>query len=146
MSGGAAVGGAPSFVVYGMRLPRYVPVLAATALIAGCAGNHPDLSSLPARELSGHFTASEGASWFLSCGAAPSDSSWWVTFTGRSVAQMDSIRSAGVLRPGDRSFVRWRAAVTERGEVGPRGPGVPALLVREILELRAAAPGDCSAR
>jgi hypothetical protein len=63
-----------------------------------------------------------------------------VTFTDRAVAQHDSLRRTGELPEGERRWVRWLAAVTEGGEIGPRGAGVPALLVREILAVRT---GEC---
>ena len=113
------------------------------ALVAalGCV-RQPSLNELPVNEFTGHNTPAASASWFVACGAAAADSSW-VTFTDRAVTQRDSIANAGLLRHGQRHFVRWRAAVTVGGEVGPRGPGVPALLVREILVVRPAAVGDC---
>jgi hypothetical protein len=118
--------------------------LAALALVlGGCAAREPSLAELPARELVGHFTTDEGESWFRACGTAPDEPSWWVTFTGSSVDQIDRERASGQIAPGGRYFVRWRAAVTKGGEVGPQGPGVPALLVRDLLELRPAGDGDC---
>jgi hypothetical protein len=120
-------------------------LLAAVAGLAGCAAHRASLDDLPVQEYAGHFTAAPGASWFQRCGAPAADSAWWVTVTDRAVAQVDSARAASGVAPGQRSFVRWRAARTEGGEVGPRGPGSPALLVRELLELRPAAPGDCPA-
>lgn len=116
----------------------------ATLAASACAARRPDLAQLPARELAGHYAGGTAGSWFRRCGAAPADSAWWVTFTERAVAQRDSLQRAGALPPGERRFVRWRAAVTEGGEVGPRGPGVPALLVREILVVRPPAAGDCA--
>ena len=68
----------------------------------------------------------------------------WVTFTGQSVSQVQRARAAGQFILGQRYFVRWRAVVTTSGEVGPRGPGWPALLVRELLEFRPAPTSDNS--
>ncbi|HEY0970334.1 MAG TPA: hypothetical protein VGE02_05090 [Gemmatimonadales bacterium] len=119
--------------------------LAALALMAttACAGRRPDLGQLPTRDVSGHYTGGRGGSWFRPCGIASTDSAWWVTFTDRAVVQRDSLRSVGALPDGERRFVRWLGAVTEGGEVGPRGRGAPALLVREILDVRPPSSGDC---
>ena len=111
---------------------------------AGCATTSPAFNELPERELTGHVTTGSTGSWFHPCGSPAADSGQWVVFTERSIAQRDSLRAAGLLRDGQPTFVRWRAAVTTSGEVGPRGPGVPALLVRELLAARPAAAGDCA--
>lgn len=111
-----------------------------------CAtGRGGSLDRLPVEEFRGHFTSAPGASWFTPCGGAPDDR-WWVTLTGKAVGQVEAARTAGTLPagPGAAAFVRWRAAQTTGGEVGPRGPGHPALLVREILEIRAATDVDCA--
>ena len=49
-------------------------------------------------------------------------------------------------RAPDTGPVEGLAAVTTAGEIGPRGPGAPALLVRELIELRPAADDDCGQR
>ena len=118
--------------------------LAAGLTLGGCATQKGSLADLPATEFAGHYTSGSGESWFRPCGAAPTDRAWWVTFTGDSVAQADKARAAGQLAPGKSSFVRFRAAVTTGGEVGPQGPGVAALLVRDVLELRAPSENDCA--
>jgi hypothetical protein len=119
-------------------------LLAGGAVVVGaaCAGRR-SLDELPTQLFVGHYSGVGGGSWFRRCGAEPSDSAWWVTFTGVAVEQRDSLRREGEF-PDASLFVRWRAAMTEGGEVGPRGPGVPALLVRDIIEVRDSAPGDCS--
>ncbi len=129
-----------------MRKRRYAVAIGAVAglALAGCAARAPSLADLPARELAGHYTSGPDGSWFRPCEPTPADASWWVTLTGRAVQQADSLRSAGQLVPGRRVLVRWRAAVTTGGEVGPQGPGVLALLVRDVLELRTATDGDCT--
>jgi hypothetical protein len=119
-----------------------VALAAFVAATGACAIRQPALNELPASELAGHYTSGSG-SWFVACGATPADSSW-VTFTDRAVAQRDSIAGTGLLAPGQRHYVRWRAGVTTSGDVGPRGPGVPALLVRQILVIRPAGPDDCA--
>lgn len=130
----------------GCTIVKLVSVgLAAGLILGGCATHKQSFSDLPVRELAGHYVGGPGESWFRVCGAAESDRPWWVTFTERSVAQVDQAREAGQLFPGQSCFVRFRAAVTTAGEVGPQGPGTPALLVREVLELRPAADDDCEA-
>lgn len=51
---------------------------------------------------------------------------------------------AGLMQPGQRYFVRWRGALTTSGEIGPQGPGVPAVCVRELTEVREASLADCA--
>ncbi len=94
--------------------------------------------------MTGHYTAGPEGSWFVPCGAAAEAPPQWVTLTGVSVTQVERARAEGRADAGQRLFVRWRAAVTTGGEVGPRGPGQPALLVREVLELSPAADDDCA--
>lgn len=123
-------------------LPKLL--LAAIAALGGaaCAASVPDTSSLPVAEYAGHLVTEERASWFEPCGA-PAGERWWVTFTDRSVPQIAAARAGGVATAEARAFVRWRAARTDERHVGPGGP---ALLVREVLEVRAAADGDCLLR
>lgn len=120
--------------------------LAAAVVLGGCAIQRALQSDLPVRELAGHYISGKGDSWFRPCDAVAGDPSWWVTVTGRAVDQMERARSAGQFVPGERYFVRWRAAVTTEGKIGPQGQGVPALLVRELLELRAGTEADCIER
>ncbi len=115
-------------------------------VLAGCAARPVPTNDLPEREVRGHFTAEAGGSWFRPCGAAEADPDWWVTFTGASVQQAERERAMGLLLPGTSTLVRFRTAVATDGRVGPQGPGVPALLVREILEAAPASEGDCDAR
>lgn len=130
-----------------MRAHHLPDVLVAAVLLVGaCAPQAPSLGELPASEMAGHYTGGTiGESWFRPCGASPADSASWVTFTGDAVAQVERARSSGRLVPGTRYFVRWTAAVTTSGQVGPRGPGVPAYLVRNVLELRPPTDTDCAA-
>ena len=126
-----------------MRL-SYVLLSALLLVLAACATSLASLDQLPVSEYVGHYTGGlPGESWFRRCGSPPSDSAWWVTWTDRSVAQADSARRAGMLVTARASFVRIRAAMTTGGEIGPGGPGRPALLVRELLEARPAREGDC---
>lgn len=129
------------------QLPRCLSWLAVTvfALPACAIGAGGGMESLPVRELRGHFTSGPGASWFRPCGATAADAAWWVTVTDRAVGQVAAARDERRLRDGIEVYVRWRAAVTTGGEVGPRGEGAPALLVREVLELRTAGAEDCAA-
>ena len=67
----------------------------------------------------------------------------WVTFTDAAASWAREARTSGDLADGKWYVVRWRAATTTGGEVGPGGPGVPALLVREVYEARPDENGDC---
>lgn len=125
--------------------PLLALVCASLALPACAARQVTSMDALlaqPAREYRGHYDIASG-SWFTPCGAPAADGAWWVTVTGRSATQADEARRAGRLTAAAPVFVRWLGVETLGGEVGPRGPGKPALLVREIVELRARTPDDC---
>lgn len=131
-----------------MRRPL-TPLIAlagASLALQGCTGHRPTpidaLQAQTPREYRGHYDIASG-SWFTPCGPAPADGPWWVTVTGRSATQADDARRDGRLTAAAPVFVRWLGVETLGGEVGPRGPGKPALLVREIIELRARTPDDC---
>jgi len=120
--------------------------LAVALGFSGCATQSKSLSDLPTQEFTGYYTSAPDQSWFHASESADGTARMWVTFTGQAVAQVEHARTAGQFLPGHRYFVRWRAAVTTSGEVGPQGPGSPALLVRELLELRPAPASDDSKR
>lgn len=127
----------------------HVPLPFLVALLAGaCAtGGRSSLEALNAqtpREFRGHFTTGADGSWFRSCGAAPADSAWWATVTGAAAEQLADARRAGRHVDGRPSYVQWRAVLTTGGEIGPRGRGAPALLVRDVATLRPAAASDCA--
>lgn len=121
----------------------FLVIVVAATFFTGCAAQQQFFSPPPAKEISGHYTQGENSGWFEPCEPGVENSMWWVTFTGSSAAQFDQARAANQLVSGERYFVRFKAAVTKDGEVGPQGPGVPALLVSEILEIRPATDGDC---
>jgi hypothetical protein len=121
---------------------RYHALLALVLLTAACAARGPQPGDLPAQEYSGHLVRTAQGSWFEPCTGAPAGERWWVVFTERSVAQIQTAALDGRMHPGERTFVHWRAAPTDESVAGPGGT---ALLVREILELRPAADGDCPA-
>lgn len=136
-------------MIPGTRIRLALALTFAAAAGGACAAGASSLERLatqPAEEFSGHYTGGAGGSWFRRCGAAPADSAWWVTITGAAVEQVTEARRDGRLLDGRPVFVRWRAVLTLGGEVGPRGPGAPALLVREVLELRAPGGDDCTTR
>jgi hypothetical protein len=113
-------------------------------LVSGaCAAHHLELQDLPSEPLAGHVTADAAGTWFTPCGSAPEAARWWVTLTGASVQQMERAKSSGLLAAGGRTFVRWSAARTDGRHIGPGGP---ALLVRDITEVRAAGANDCALR
>ena len=87
--------------------------------------------------------AAADGTWFTPCATAPGGAKWWVTFTGASVQQADGAKASGLLATGERAFARLSAARTDEQRVGPGGP---ALLVRDILEIRAARHDDCAGK
>lgn len=109
-------------------------------LLPGCAARTTGAAALPDREFVGHLLATERGNWFLPCAAEPDVPRLWVTFVDRAVTQIETARSDGLALVGDTAFVRWRAAPTDERMVGPGGP---ALLVREIAEVRAPRRDDC---
>lgn len=130
-------------------LTRLALLVAATAMAGACASAPSSLERLAMQapeEFRGHYTVGPEGSWFRPCGAAAGDSAWWATITGDAVGQVADARRDGHLVEGRPAYAHWRAVLTRGGEVGPRGPGAPALLVREVLAMRAARPDDCAAR
>jgi hypothetical protein len=115
------------------------PALAAALfLLTGCAARAPDPAELPAQEFAGHLTIAEGEYWFEPCSRR--GERWWVTLTDRSIDQVRSALADGRIADGGRAFVRWMAALTDERLIGPGGP---ALLTREVLELRRPGDADC---
>lgn len=121
-----------------------VLVLASSSL-AACSGMR-SLSDLPVRELTGHYTADSEGQWFRPCSDAEG-AAWWVTFTDRVVAQREIAPFADLFQGDQPVFVRWMVALGDREAGAPEGPGPGTryALVREILEVRPEAAGDCPA-
>jgi len=117
---------------------RHILLIALAAATSACASAGVNAADLPARELTGHFTVTSDGNWFRPC--TLQSERWWVTLTGRSVEQVQRARAEGRVTQGQPVFVRWTAAVTDGRVVGPGGP---ALLAREVLELRAPTDADC---
>lgn len=119
-------------------------VVVIVSWVAGCAGalsgGPASNDHLPVREYVGHYTQGTGGSWFVPCPGTDSTPRWWVTLTGRAVEQYSAARADGRAVADTPSFVRIRAAATDERHVGPGGP---ALLVREVSQLRPAEAGDC---
>lgn len=116
-----------------------VQLLAVLLAVSGCAARQPSMTELPSQQFSGHATRSGSGYWFQRCNA-PADSLWWVTFVGVAVSQLELSREGDAWTPGQRTFVRWDAALTDERHVGPGGP---ALLVRNIVDIRPASAADC---
>lgn len=110
-------------------------------LLGGCAAHQMDSQRLPVEMFSGHVTRSPTGVWFTPCASSDPSAKWWVTWTGTSVEQAERAKASGLMADGERAFVRWRASRTDERTVGPGGP---ALLVREILEIRAPRADDCA--
>ena len=118
-----------------------MPLVVMVMLAGACAGRQGDTSSLPVEPFSGHVTTTPTGTWFVPCGAAEGAPRWWVTWVDASVRQVDEAKKAGLLAMNERTFVRWRASRTDERLVGPGGP---ALLVRDIFEIRAPRANDCA--
>jgi hypothetical protein len=118
-----------------------VALACCVGLLSGaCAAHRVELQDMPSETFAGHATADATSTWFTPCGTAPGAAKWWITFTGASVSQVERAKGSGLLAAGQRTFVRWSGARTDERHIGPGGP---ALLVRDILEVRAAGPDDC---
>ena len=108
-------------------------------IFAGCATRQVEPMDLPVEPFAGHVVTTPEGTWFTPCGSDPS-TRWWVTYVDRAVAQAADAKTAGLLGEKQRTFVRWRASRTDERLVGPGGP---ALLVRDIFEVRPPSPTDC---
>lgn len=115
-----------------------------TLLLPACVGSRT-LSELPAREVSGYYTAGPDGQWFRPCADPDGDEMWWVTFTDRAAAQRETAPYADLLQAEEPVFVRWRAAMGDRAAGAPEGPGPGTryALVREILDVQAGEAGSC---
>ena len=128
-----------------MSRARSISVLAViVSWLAGCAGalsgGPASNDQLPVQEYVGHYTQGKDGSWFVPCPGTDSTLRFWVTFTGAAVEQYNTARADGRAVTDQPSFVRIRAAATDERHVGPGGP---ALLVREIRELRPSGLNAC---
>jgi hypothetical protein len=119
---------------------RVLTALCFLLLTWACATHRADVAQLPIETFSGHVTMTPKGTWFTPCGSAGT-ARWWVTYVDAAVAQAENAKASGRLTSGERLFVRWRASRTDERLAGPGGP---ALLVRDIFELRAARSADCS--
>lgn len=95
-------------------------------------------ADLPTQEFTGYYTNAPGQSWFHASEDAHGITPMWVTFTGNAVTQVERARAAGLFLPERRYFVRWMAAVTTKGEIGPRpcatGSGIVGIQPRAGLQ------------
>ena len=120
---------------------RLAAMVVLALLSASCAGSHTSFEQRPPLELAGMYTMGEKASWLVPCPGAADPARRWITFTGKTVDLVDKAKADGLLRPDVPVYLRVRGAAAS--ETGPDGSGVAVL---EILELRAARPGECGAR
>ena len=112
---------------------RAVPLLAAVALL-GAAGR-----GMEPQRLTGHYTVQWEEQSFRPCG---SNEKWWVSDPGPLLPRYRE------LVKGDYGtvFVTVRAEVTGRGHFGHLGMFPRATAVREVIDARPAAEGDCRRR
>ena len=124
----------------GDPLKLRLSIASAALLVAvACATGSAGVVQLSVEPFSGHVTTTESGTWFTPCGSADSVR-WWVTFVDASVRQAEQAKKSGQLANNQRAFVRWRASRTDDRVAGPGGP---ALLVRDIFEIRAPRASDC---
>ena len=114
----------------------------ALVMAGACASSRAPVTQLSVEPFSGHVIATDTGTWFTPCGSAESVR-WWVTFVDASVRQAEQAKKSGQLAVNRRAFVRWRASRTDDRVAGPGGP---ALLVRDIFEIRAPGSNDCGAQ
>jgi hypothetical protein len=112
------------------------------ALVA-CAGRSGSAGPLPLQEHAGHYVHGQGSNWFQPCSIGGAESRLWVTFMDLATLQLERARQSGLIRDGQRSFVRFRAELVTDGPPASAGA---ALLVRDVVEARAAGPHDCAGR
>lgn len=117
-------------------LRRILPVCLVT--LGACAGGM-EITQLPVEPFAGHVLTTAKGSWFTPCGAE-GGTRWWVTYVDDAVRQVREAKSSGAFADNERTFVRWRASRTDEKVVGPGGP---ALLVRDIFEIRPPGDDDC---
>jgi hypothetical protein len=117
-----------------------IPFTLIVILSGACAARQGELPPLAVEPFSGHVTTTPDGTWFVPCGSAAGSQRWWVTFVDASVRQAADAKKAGFLTINQRTFVRWRASRTDERLTGPGGP---ALLVRDIFEIRAPSANDC---
>jgi hypothetical protein len=122
-----------------MNTLRLAALLFSASVVVSCAARQGEPSQLPIEPFSGHVTMTATGTWFTPCGSADSVR-WWVTYVDASVQQSNEAKKKGLLAANQRMFVRWRASRTDDRLVGPGGP---ALLVRDIFEIRAPRSNDC---
>ncbi|MEO8334600.1 MAG: hypothetical protein ABI664_06495 [bacterium] len=116
-------------------------VAAALALLP-CAASAQLRAPAPSRDTTtteyyGAYQRGFEQSWFMPCGAATDDTTWWVTLTDDALRQRDSILATIAVPANSKGLsVRWRGTVSERMPAGHMGHGTRYLLVSKILEIR----------
>jgi hypothetical protein len=115
---------------------RITAALVVTILISGCS-DESALDSSRAIEVNGIFELGFEKSIFSPCG---SPELWWIV--GSSDAQARYVALG--LSPTEKAYVRWIGHRSEPGNYGHMGMGEYEFTVVEVIEMRAAAPGECS--
>jgi hypothetical protein len=115
---------------------KITAVLVVTILIVGCS-DESALDSSRAIEVNGVYELGFERSTFSPCGSAER---WWIV--GSSDAQERYVALG--LSPTEKAYVRWLGYRSEPGDYGHMGIGDYEFTVVEVIEMRAAAPGECS--
>ena len=139
-----------------MRLLASLPVLLAGALAMSAPETRASTSGDPGHSLAtladtvglhrGTYETGFEVSWFHPCGAPAGDDLWWVTLSDAALRQRDSLAKKLTDKPRS-VYVRWRGTTSPKmpAGTGHMGRGSRYLFVTEILELRSAGEGGCSA-
>ena len=111
-------------------------LLVVTILFFGCS-DESAVDSSRAIEVHGVYELGFERDIFSPCGSAEI---WWVV--GSSDTQERYVALG--LAPTEKAYVRWIGYRSEPGDYGHMGMGDYEFTVVEVIEMRAAEPGECS--